>query len=368
MGPHDLPFGPRAHLQTQTSYSPTERPCCCRLDSAPSNLDRAATSKTSALLGVLIQHDSPAKFEASISAGNENQGAAARHALGPQSKVLAPEGPTVAQQHRSASTAPLPPADAPGHQSSAECPLCGCSVPVRHLEAHVDAELQELDAAAHSAPHPQSAATARRPQQAPHPTTAKLSRRVQDTVDLLSRQPRRVGDVGHVLSDHSSQGAGRALWPEEATSGQNTLYGISISGMQPAAQQATAAPAAARGIPSSIPPPGWSCPPLHQAQRRAGTSMQCSRSAAAAACESAAAQQGRCAHKAVQSSGTQPHPRPRVEQKRQWQGQGEPRELCRRGPVQQRPGAASHRQLPGKRKPQAHPCCHRIMCPALPLL
>ena len=323
---------------------------------APSKFSAAAESKTSALLGVLIQHDNPARCAASISASNEDQGTAARYALKPQSRLSASKGPRAAQQQTSALIAPSIPAHASGHQSSTECPLCGCSVPVNRLEAHVQAEFQKLDEAAHRATHLQSAPTAQHARQAPHFTAAEPSRKVQATVELLPRQPQQAGGVGHVPSDHSSQGTGGALWPDKGISDQNTLYGISISGMLPAAQQATAAAATSRRMPASTPLSGQSCTTLHQKQRQVARSMQRSRSDAPAACGSATAQQGQRTHQALKSSGVQPHPRPQIQQKRQRQGLGQPGELCSRASVQQRPGAASHRQPPGKRRPQVYLC------------
>ncbi|CAL5228184.1 g11267 [Coccomyxa viridis] len=48
----------------------------------------------------------------------------------------------------------------------AECPLCGSSVPVEQLQAHVDAELQKLDAAASQASSVPSVAIAQHARQA----------------------------------------------------------------------------------------------------------------------------------------------------------------------------------------------------------
>lgn len=322
------------------------RGCCSRLESASNKLSAASASKGSALLGILIQHESSGGCGASRNDPHRHESAAAGHALDRQCRLLAADAPRAAQQHSAAGTAPLMPADAPGRQSMAECPLCGSSVPVEQLQAHVDAELQKLDAAASQASSVPSVAIAQHARQVLQSIAVQPSKMAQPTAGLPPRHGLQTGHLRPIRADHGSQRSENALWPQSGPSERHTLSGSSRHWLRTTAQQATAARSSTSGRHFTLP----------QQSQKPEKSMQQPGLAIPLACRSSAAQQTQRPPRAPHSSGLQAgipaQPRQQLYHSRQQRERGQPREPCSRSPAQQRAGAASYRQPSGKRKAQ----------------
>lgn len=169
----------------------------------------------------------------------------------------------------------------------------------------------------------------------------------------LGRQSRCLAaDAPRVVQQHVLATAARVT-PME----RNTLPASSIHGVQPASQQA-ATPASSSNH-ASCSAPEYNSLPLQQ-PRHMASDMQQSCSGVFPACDRAAAQHAQLKHQAPQTSGMQSLPRPQNQQNRQHQRQGRLREHCDRGPLQQRPGAAHHRQPSKRRRPQALLLRHRV--------
>ncbi len=316
--------------------------CCSRLELASNKLSAAKASKASALLGVLIQHESSGRSGAFTNDPRRHEGAAAEHALNKQRKSSAANAPRAAQQPNAAVTASSTPADASGHQATAECPLCGSSMPAERLQAHVDAELQELDAAADQASALHSEAITQHARQVLQPITVRPSSMAQPTACLPPRHRMQMAQLRPGHADSSSHGKDGALWRQSDLPERHTLSGASRHCMQPAVQQGASAASSARGCPLPLPqqPP----PPRESMQQ------QCL--GVPPVCSSTAAQQGQHACQAPQDSSMQAQARSQHHQSRQQIDHRQPRNLCSRSSAQQRQGAAAHRQMSWKRKAQ----------------
>ena len=147
---------PRRQCRSQSAACKLRQAHPCRLACAPTFVTAATTPASSALLGVLIQQGSPAK--ASIASSGPRQ--APSHAAHPQQshKQRRARRPEDSGCHTAArgitDMQPLSacqPASSVSEPAESACPLCGVSVKTAALQAHVAAELDELDKAVRAA-------------------------------------------------------------------------------------------------------------------------------------------------------------------------------------------------------------------------
>jgi len=358
---------------------------CCRLETAPSKLSAFSANTGSALLGVLYQQNSSAQSNGVSGATEKHHVPASARPL--KQQLQKPEAQNYGQQHTSASAATNTAASLSGHWGLSECPICGASVPIERLQAHVDAELLKLDKAARRALSSQSKAAAQDVKQTHCPTAAGLTRHPA----LGERYSQQLGNARSFPAGDISQSIVRALQPDKILCESNEASSTCTSELPAIPQRAYAA---SRSMPalSSGPNQGRAAP--YQTHRRTGKDQQGSYSQPLAACNSAAqltpaeqrreqasgrqsgarcvmqgqtgkdlqgsysaAQQTQHDQRQAQAAGRQLGPRHKRQQERRWQEHEQPMQHCCRGPVQRKPAYASRKQPSTKRRPQVRlPC------------